>query len=231
MQRFLMMTVAPSPASFALSTAALPKRKCLAQEILAGRFNHSRVPVGQLFGGPLRPHPAWHAEFTTGGGAGGSTRDRGGVSGSLATGTARFQRENRSTADFVGKSGINDPAALLNRGTAAAEVVERRVPEVLLNPPRTPASRTRMYEPRLSVGFPLASRPEVEVSANLDQQVANLTQRDPALRVTATVEGRTARLQGTVSSQSDREMLEQLILFEPGISSVQNDLQVLSAAP
>lgn len=45
-------------------------------------------------------------------------------------------------------------------------------------------------------------------------------------RIEVSVEGRTARLQGTVASADDRDLAALIALFEPGISDVQNDVIV-----
>lgn len=112
---------------------------------------------------------------------------------------------------------------------AAMDVTERRVPENLLNPPRTPVPRSRMYEPKLSVGFDYVPRSSNSISSSLQTYISRLNQSEPSLQVTMTVQGETARLEGIVGTQHARFLLEQMVLFEPGISAVQNDLQVLSA--
>lgn len=149
---------------------------------------------------------------------------------------ARFLRGNRSAKDFVGNEGTKKfVGAIQADGTfvrpAAADAIERRVPEVLLNPPRQPIPATRMYEPKLSIGFQSQSRTDSDISANLQNQMNRLNQRDPSVQVTTTVEGATVRLEGQVPSEEQRALIEQMMLFEPGISAVQNDLKVLSAAP
>lgn len=136
----------------------------------------------------------------------------------------RQQRAARNAAE-------NDPNRILDR-PAALDVVEEIIPENLVNPARTPLVKNRMYEPRLSVAFPYAGPSSAEINAHVSRQMVNLSQqRDPLARVTLTVVGQTARLQGTVSSPEERSLIENLVLFEPGISAVQNDLRVLSAAP
>lgn len=149
---------------------------------------------------------------------------------------ARFLRGNRSAKDFVGNQDTKKfVGAIQADGTfvrpAAADAIERRVPEVLLNPPRQPIPATRMYEPKLSIGFQPLPRTDFDVSSSLQNQMNRLNQRDPSVQVTTTVEGATVRLEGQVPSEEQRALIEQMMLFEPGISAVQNDLKVLSAAP
>ena len=160
----------------------------------------------------------------------------GGPSDSLTESTRRFLRQNRSSNDFVGKTNTGKFVGSVQTEEgfvkpAAADAVERSAPASLLNPPRTPVPKNRMYEPRLSVGFQEVQRNSTDVSANLQSLVNRLSQKDPSLRVTTIVVGQTVHLQGEVGSEQQRSLIEQLMLFEPGIFSVQNDLRVLSAAP
>jgi osmotically-inducible protein OsmY len=86
-----------------------------------------------------------------------------------------------------------------------------------------------MYEPRLRVGFDVPQPVEGEVQA----QLTNLLRSCPHLRQTSPIEvlleGRTATLRGAVASERDRILAQQLILFEPGISQVKNELTVRPA--
>lgn len=153
----------------------------------------------------------------------------------------RFFRKNRTAESFVGKDTFSNAAGRIvgsiqsgNRQLvrpAAADAVERKIPEPVLNPPRTPAPKARMYEPKLSVGFRQEPRTEVDISANLQSQIDRLGRTDPSVRVTTTVTGQTVHLEGEVGSEEQRELIEQMMLFEPGISSVQNDLRVTFAGP
>jgi len=87
-----------------------------------------------------------------------------------------------------------------------------------------------MYQPMLEIGFELPNRAE-----NVSSEWTRHLQASPAIRqgswIEVSVEGRTAILRGQVVSESDRALAEQLVLFEPGISAVQNDLQVKPPAP
>ena len=195
------------------------------------------------FGQPLQP------QANSGGGSfGGATPAPGIGSGAgnvppsvtgISSGDARFMRKNRNAGDFVGKDtkdarkmvGAVQVGQGINGQPAALEVFERRVPENLLNPPRTPALRTRMYEPKLTIGFRPNPRPVSLVSANLQNQLNSLSDLNPSIQVSMTVTGETVHLQGVVSSEEERALIEQLMLFEPGISAVQNDLRVPAVAP
>lgn len=157
----------------------------------------------------------------------------------IATPDARFMRQNRTASDFVGQDSKDARkvvgAAQLQPGLAgqpaALEVVERRVPEALVNPTRTAPARTKMYEPKLVIGFRHVPRQEADVAVGIQRQVRHLSQLDPSLQVSTTVVGETVHLRGVVGSEEERALIEQMMLFEPGISSVQNDLTVPAVVP
>lgn len=218
-----------------VASAVLAGNYCQAQMFGARTFGQSLQPQtnpgGGSLGGPV-PAPGI-APGQPGAG------QPGGTAPPSVNSSSRFLRQNRTTNDFVGKD-ANNPTRQVgttqiidNLGTqpAAMEVFERRVPETVLNPPRTATTRSRMYEPKLVVGFRPVPRPTDAVSASLNVQKTRLTQLDPNLQLTMTVEGSTVRLEGQVSSEEARALIEQVMLFEPGISAVQNDLKVLSVSP
>lgn len=157
----------------------------------------------------------------------------------VATPDARFMRGNRKSSDFVGQDtndarkvvgAVQIPLGLPGQ-PAALEVRERRVPETLINPTRTATSRTRMYEPKMVVGFAHAPRTEADINRGVLRQIQHLTQLDPSLQISTTVVGETVYLRGVVGSEEERALIEHMMLFEPGISSVQNDLTVPSVVP
>lgn len=148
----------------------------------------------------------------------------------------RYLRGTRSAKEFVGNEGSKKfVGSVQTDGTfvrpAAADAIERRLPEVLLNPPRTQPSTKRMYDPKLSVAFRHEPRTANEVSARLQIQMDRLTRRDPSIQVVTTVAGETVHLEGQVPSEEQKLLVEEMMFFEPGISAVQNDLKVLSDAP
>ena len=79
-----------------------------------------------------------------------------------------------------------------------------------------------MYHPQVVVAFDVPSRDSAEVSSLLARQLA----MTPAIRATSPIEvsvaGTTATIRGEVASERDRALIEQMALFEPGISSVRN---------
>lgn len=201
--------------------------RCQAQMFGARTFGQSLQPQsnpgGGSFGGPT-PAPG----ITPGGAAQSSISS-----------SARFLRQNRTSNDFVGKDtsgttrpvGVAQPLDTFGSQPAALELIERRIPETVLNPPRTAGTRSRMYEPKLVIGFRPVARSSESINASLSGQMTRLSELDPNLELKMTVVGSTVRLEGQVSSEEAKALIEQVMLFEPGISAVQNDLQVLSVVP
>jgi hypothetical protein len=91
-----------------------------------------------------------------------------------------------------------------------------------------------LYSPRLAVGFGQPEGAPAEVNTSSGQQLAiALTSRlesafaeDPGRRIEASLADGKATLRGSVSSEHERTLAGLLALFEPGISEVQNQLEV-----
>jgi len=92
----------------------------------------------------------------------------------------------------------------------------------------------KLYSPRLAVGFGQPGPAPSEVSRNLARQLAiSLTGHlasafavDPTRRIEVSLADGKATLRGSVSSEHEKMMAGLLALFEPGISEVENQLQV-----
>jgi hypothetical protein len=82
------------------------------------------------------------------------------------------------------------------------------------------------YSMGLEVGFDYAQPPQTAVSARIEERLAKMTRirRYGSLRVT--MEGRTATIRGAVASAHEREIVGNLVMFEPGVSLVRNELTV-----
>lgn len=152
-------------------------------------------------------------------------------------GNERFLRGNRKAGEFVGKDkgdsgfvgaqseaeGIVAPA--VDDAAAAKKADPNRVNAV--NVPAAAAGRAaRRYEPRLAVGFQQLAKPMETVNVELGRQLKSIPGLHPANQYEVSVAGRVATLRGTVASERDRTLAESLLLFEPGIGSVRNELQV-----
>ena len=226
MQRFLLVLFAMSAFFQGLGTRA--EAQLFGARSFGQPLNPQANPGGGSFGGPT-PAPG----IGSGGGPVAPSAT------SVATPDARFMRKNRNAGNFVGQDSVDARKIVgavqvqpgLAGQPAALEVQERRIPESLINPQRTPPPRTRMYEPKLVVGFQHVPRQRAEVAASLQGQLRHLTQLDPTLQISTTVVGETVHLRGVVGSAEERELIEQMMLFEPGISAVQNDLTIPVAVP
>lgn len=154
----------------------------------------------------------------------------------VLSGSERFLRENRRPGDFVGASSEDTPQ-FVGAQSSATEIVApaaedlpaRQTPDAsqVNLPAAGPAARAqRPYEPRLVVGFEVPSQPAPQVNAAVLARLKALPGLHPANRIVVSVAAGTATLRGEVASERDRALVEQLLLFEPGISAVRNALTV-----
>jgi hypothetical protein len=149
----------------------------------------------------------------------------------------RFIRGNRRAGSFVGGDSKDRRGFVGSQQGQAGRVrptVARPRMSVAPDANRTAAStgrsRSGVYEPRLSVAFDVARPPEEAVA----QDLTRLLQSSPAFQSTSRIEVSVAdgiaTLRGEVASERDRSLAERLVLFEPGIDSVQNELKVRPAS-
>ncbi len=171
---------------------------------------------GQTFGAPARPN------------AQGTGASRTTENGSLMQGDERYLRRNRRGGTFVG---ADVQKAFVGATTAAKEeqvppaVGDVRFPGA--SPGTTVVSKPpRVNDPRLTVGFDVPRAPTVKISAALTRHLKAIPGLHPANQIEVSVAGDVATLRGVVVSARDRTLAAQLVLFEPGISVVRNDLLV-----
>jgi len=157
---------------------------------------------------------------------------------SLASGAAPGTSISEAMQGVVGQ---------LTETTVAAEpilegplILEREVSEVNKTTIEAIDSRTKRYPPRLRINlteFPLRSltnmnHPNNEHSVQRDVPTEMIVQRiQDRLRVpqfSLTVEDRTAIISGKVATQRQRSLIESMLRFEPGISTVQNEITIVS---
>lgn len=143
----------------------------------------------------------------------------------------RFVRGNRSARNFVGADRTETREFVgLEQAGAAAGAVRSAVTGAGLsgdntfavNQPLSPAPTTRLYDPKLVIGFELAP-----LNANLLAQEISESLSSLSNQISVSVAERTATIRGEVASEEDRRLAEILASFEPGISAVQNDLRVV----
>jgi hypothetical protein len=160
--------------------------------------------------------------------------------GSVPT-NARFLRQNRSAETFVGSgaqaashfvgaenSATTSQTAVTDfRSQRAAAAANRQVQAALATPP----SHLTIYPPRLEISFEHPGLPTGTLSTLLSERLRGC----PAIHATAPIEvllaGRTAIVRGAVASGRDRSLAQQLLLFEPGVSVVQNELKIQALPP
>lgn len=151
-------------------------------------------------------------------------------------GTERYLRGNRSARDFVGASVdrstfVGQQQAELTGPVVSAVRDLRPQREVNLNQALRQSRSAQLYSPRLRPAFDYSS-PDGQV---VGERIAAGLQFIETLQVTEPIEvsvaDGTATLRGRVASVRDKELIERLVRFEPGISAVRNDLQVGPPAP
>ena len=161
------------------------------------------------------------ASLTAGGGASGINIDRV---------VADAQRELMDTSASAGPQ------------TSAIEgrlVVDHAEPEVNRTVIEVIDTRTGRNQPRLKINFaefPLRSLTEVNRPNNGRTTQTGSPAEIVALRIQnrlrvspfhLAIEDRTAVLSGTVATERDRKLIETMLRFEPGISTVKNEMTVV----
>ena len=152
----------------------------------------------------------------------------------------RFLRDERSVNDFVGSNTTAEAASGFVGGqstatTAVSSVVGlREEARPRLNRPRI-IRPTGIYAERLTLSGDIVN-PESGTSTNgaaipriSDSLQSFIQQR--AVTIEASPEDRSAILRGAVPSEADRRQIELLVMFEPGIKTVVNELTVDSNMP
>jgi osmotically-inducible protein OsmY len=155
------------------------------------------------------------------------------------TGNERFVRRNRPSGSFVGndvrqRRGFigQQSANLTGRVRIAAEQARISVaPSVNREAASTVNRSTGVYEPRLAVGFDVERPSDVQITVRTVLQLHLTHAFPPATRIEVSVADGIATLRGEVSCERDRSLAERLVLFEPGIAGVRNELQVKPAPP
>ncbi len=148
---------------------------------------------------------------------------------------ARYLRENRSAGDFVGSDSreLKGFVGMQQGETEGAirSAVEgnlvRTAPTPTVNRQLALPPRLGMYRPRLALGFAVTRPPAPAVGL----VAARSLELSPSIHSTRPFEvsmaGRSATLRGAVASAHEKKLAALMLLFEPGISEVKNELEVL----
>jgi hypothetical protein len=149
---------------------------------------------------------------------------------SLLGGNERFLRRNRRAGTFVGTDSSETKDFVGAQSVEGTQQVGPAVGNVVRGNAAPAGSdnaggRTaRAYPPRLAPGFDVPQA--ATISDSVLRQLRATPGLDPSNQIEVTLAGQTATLRGVVASARDRALIEQLLLFEPGISVVRNDLVV-----
>ncbi|MBN2473225.1 MAG: hypothetical protein JXB62_01355 [Pirellulales bacterium] len=149
-------------------------------------------------------------------------------------GNERFIRGNREGASFVGRD-ADDVAGFVGsqQGVTPGDVATateglriEAAPDA--NQTALPAAlpRVGMYRPRLRIGFAIPPQAPQTVSTELARRLQSCPGLHLQSPIEVYLEGETATLRGAVASERDRSLAQLMVLFEPGISQVRNELMV-----
>jgi osmotically-inducible protein OsmY len=160
------------------------------------------------------------------------------------TGSERFMRQNRQPGQFVGSDRSD---AFMGTGAATSEVqslmglrqarsMQQNINQILSQQMNGGGNNTKKRTIRTikAVDFPYAGPPPAIISNELT---------DTLIKVDAThqiglgsgfkveMDGRTAILRGTVRDARAKDLAERMLLLEPGVSTVQNELNYPEVIP
>lgn len=150
-------------------------------------------------------------------------------------GSERFLRRNRSKKDFVGRDmserrqfvGLTqgEISGSVTSSTAGLNVEMANDANKRLTP--ATASRKYMYDPRLRIGFEVVRPTSQQTAQTITRQLAQSLGQGLLGPIVVSVQNETATLKGQVATEHDRRLAALIVLLEPGISKIKNDLTIL----
>lgn len=184
----------------------------------------------QLFGSRPIGNPLIRQNAAGGGEFGGNV--------GMVQGNERFIRGNRGAADFVG-AGNRESQGFVGQ-VNAANLNPAQVPTTLGIQQRAnrapqinrPARRHRpntLHDPPLELGFQPEPEALQRLAASAAERIAQSLDERFGSRIEVSVVERIAILRGEVDNADASRLAELIAGFEPGVSSVQNELRVNSA--
>ena len=90
----------------------------------------------------------------------------------------------------------------------------------------TTTSNTRQVRTSLRAAFPIPAGAQTAVMARFQQRLPKIPGLETVEAVAVNMDGKTAVLQGVVADANQRDLIERLVLLEPGIADVRNELLV-----
>lgn len=150
-------------------------------------------------------------------------------------GRERFVRGSRQAANFVGTDSLDRRGFVgSQQAAAAAGPVQSATsglriesgPDANQGQTKTAAPRTGMYDPRLRIGFRFTNESPQALSTALTRRLLACDGIRRSSPIVVSVEGETATLRGAVLGDRDRSLARLMLLLEPGISQVRNELTV-----
>lgn len=162
-----------------------------------------------------------------GGTAGSRTQDQEGI-GTLG-GSDRFLRDARQPGQFVGADAgdVGNPfSQMQGRGDIRSAIEQLGGQRQQARQPQGGNEIRSPVRVRLSVDFAYPSIPNRQLSDTLTNRLARIEQVQSVTPIEAEVLGGVVVLSGIVPSERDRVLAERLVRLEPGVSDVQNDLQI-----
>lgn len=194
-------------------------------------FCSSPEAQGQLFGARQMGNPLIRQSAAGGGEFAGNV--------GMVQGNERFIRGNRGAADFVGTDNRETQgfvgqvnAANLNPAQIPTTLgIQRRANQApQINRPARRHRPNTLHDPPLELGF----QPEPEALQRLAASAAERISQSLGERFGSPIEvlvvERTAILRGEVDTADASRLAALMAGFEPGVSTVQNELRVNSAA-
>ena len=168
-----------------------------------------------------------------------SKRSRPGAGATTTPGTVeagrRFLRDERSVSDFVGSNTTAEAASGFVGGQSAVTAAVSSITG-LTEEARPPLNRPRIIRPTGLYAERLTLSPEVLSQLSASPENAMETPRiseslqsfiqSRSLTIEVSPEDHSAILRGAVPSEADRQQTELLVMFEPGIQKVVNELSV-----
>jgi hypothetical protein len=90
-------------------------------------------------------------------------------------------------------------------------------------------NQRRQMATALKIDFPVPARSSAAVNSTLGRRLEEMVASRGMPSVKASMQGRTLVLRGKVATEHDKSLVERMMLLEPGIDQVQNELEIGSA--